>query len=84
MTQRDLVIHRSRQLASGELEQEKGRLEGEGCSGHSKVIQDTHRPNPTTHTHTHTHTRGNFPTRSQSEPLSTSREGVVVSEPRAP
>ena len=36
------------------------------------------------HTHTHTHTRGNFPTRSQSEPLLTSREEVVVSEPRAP
>ena len=88
VTQRDLVIHRSRQLASGELAQEKGRPEGEGCSGHSKVIQDAHptippaappAPATHTHTHTHTHTQRNFPTRSQSESLLTSREEVVVS-----
>lgn len=60
VTQRDLVIHRSRQLASGELAQEKGRPEGEGCSGHSKVIQDAHPTIPPAAPlppHTHTHTR---------------------------
>lgn len=46
---RDLVIHRTRRLASGELE-------GEGCSGHPEVTQDAH---------THTRSEPLSPSRKQ-------------------
>lgn len=60
----DLVIHRashrSGQMVSGVLGQERGWQAGKGCAGFSEIIQDA-----PLHTYTHTH----LPTRTPVSPF---------------
>lgn len=82
VTQRDLVIHRSRQLASGELAQKKEgwKVRVALATPRSFKMPTPHPPYTLPHTHTHTRKRPHqIP-----ESLLTSRAEVVVSEPRAP
>ena len=80
------MIHRSRQLASGELAQKKEgwKVRVALATPRSFKMPTPHPPHTLPHTHTHTHTHTRKRPHQIPESLSTSRAEVVVSEPRAP